>query len=151
MTELIELARAPGVLLLAIVIFSIAPGLVLRLTVLLYPKNDERRKELIAELYAMPRLQRPFWVGEQFETAIFDGLQARRVDKRRTVLIYLVNELENDNLRAELMGHLRDPDKFNSYVYRILKEAPSRVAKKNWPGIAMSVSIYVAARHRQSR
>ncbi|WP_146044344.1 hypothetical protein [Amycolatopsis sp. BJA-103] len=78
MVELIELAGAPSLLLTAILIYGFAPGFALRLTILLYPKNDDRRKELLADLYKMPRLQRPFWVAEQIETAIFDGVLAYR-------------------------------------------------------------------------
>ena len=33
------------------------------------------RIELVAELYAVPRIQRPLWVAEQLETALFEGLE----------------------------------------------------------------------------
>lgn len=49
-------------LLLVVVVFGFAPGLCLRLIVLAYPREDSRRDELIAELYAVPRIQRPLWV-----------------------------------------------------------------------------------------
>jgi hypothetical protein len=45
--------------------------------VLAYPRDDPRRAELIAELYAVPRIQRPLWVAEQLETALFEGLKLR--------------------------------------------------------------------------
>ena len=33
--------------------------------------------ELIAELYAVPRVGRPFWVAQQLEVALFEGLGHR--------------------------------------------------------------------------
>src|SRR5271154_5468069 len=62
---------------IAILVFGFAPGPVLRLILLMYPKGDPRRKELIGELYAVPRIERPFWVAEQFEIAFFEGLRHR--------------------------------------------------------------------------
>ncbi|MFG1643884.1 PadR family transcriptional regulator [Amycolatopsis sp. NPDC049252] len=56
------------------------PRIRLRVTVLLYPKGDGRRRELLAELYVMPRFARPFWVAEQFETAL---LAAERAEAAR--------------------------------------------------------------------
>ena len=46
-------------LVLVVVVFGFAPGVCLRLIVLAYPRSDPRRGELIAELYAVPRMQRP--------------------------------------------------------------------------------------------
>ncbi|MEV5718037.1 hypothetical protein AB0L41_29465 [Amycolatopsis mediterranei] len=77
MTELLDGVKLPGTLLVAVLIFGFVPGFVLRIAVLLYPRNDERRRELLAELYAMPRIVRPFWVAEQFETALFEGARER--------------------------------------------------------------------------
>jgi hypothetical protein len=54
-----------------------APRLVLRLLLLAYPKNDPRRDELMAELRAIPRIERPFWVAEQTELALAEGLPRR--------------------------------------------------------------------------
>jgi hypothetical protein len=62
---------------MAILVFGFAPGAVLRLLLLIYPRGNPRRKELIGELYAVPRVERPFWVAEQFEIAIFEGLRDR--------------------------------------------------------------------------
>ncbi|MGH2843465.1 MAG: hypothetical protein ACRDKL_07770, partial [Solirubrobacteraceae bacterium] len=45
--------------------------------VLAYPRTDPRRAELIAELYAVTRIQRPLWVAEQLEVALFEGLGNR--------------------------------------------------------------------------
>lgn len=39
--------------------------------------DHPRRQELLGELYAYPRIERPFWVTEQLETALFEGLPGR--------------------------------------------------------------------------
>lgn len=77
MTELIEAVTSWPSLLLVLVAFGFAPGFCLRLIVLAYPRGDPRRAELIAELYAVPRIQRPLWVAEQLEVALFEGLAHR--------------------------------------------------------------------------
>jgi hypothetical protein len=46
----------------ALVVFGFAPGAVLRLIVLAYPRDDPRRRELLGELYGVPWIERPFWV-----------------------------------------------------------------------------------------
>src|SRR5262249_8212633 len=61
----------------ALLVYGFAPGALLRLIVLLYPRKHPRRRELIGELYAYPRIMRPFWVAEQLETALFEGLHDR--------------------------------------------------------------------------
>jgi hypothetical protein len=61
----------------ALLVFGFAPGAVLRLIVLAYPRDDPRRRELLGELYAVPRIERPFWVIEQLEVALFEGLRGR--------------------------------------------------------------------------
>lgn len=58
-------------------VFGCTPGFCLRLLILAYPRSDPRRTELIAELYTVPRIQRPLWVAEQLETALFEGLPHR--------------------------------------------------------------------------
>lgn len=59
--------------LLALLIFGFAPGMVLALVVKLLNKEDPRRRELQAELYAVPRWERPFWVCQQFEVGLREG------------------------------------------------------------------------------
>jgi hypothetical protein len=66
-------------LALALLVFGFAPGLLLRLIVLAFPKDDARRAELRGELYNVPRFERPFWVAEQMEIALFEGLRDRIV------------------------------------------------------------------------
>src|SRR5580704_16359925 len=61
----------------ALLVFGFAPGVVLRLIVLFYRRGNPRRQELLGELYAVPRIERPFWVAEQPEVALFEGLSDR--------------------------------------------------------------------------
>lgn len=63
-------------------VFGFFPGFVLRLLVLLYPADDPRRRELIAELYVLGRMERIEWVFQQLETALFEGVSARREQRR---------------------------------------------------------------------
>ena len=78
MTDLLESLASPWTFLFVVFTFGLAPGLTLRSIVLLYPPGDARRKELIAELYAVPRIERPVWVAQQLETALFEGIASRR-------------------------------------------------------------------------
>lgn len=74
-----DLLSAPGALGafgLAVLLFGFAPGLVLAAVVRLIPDID-RRRELQAELYEVPRWERPFWVAQQFEVALRLGLSPR--------------------------------------------------------------------------
>jgi DNA-binding transcriptional MerR regulator len=64
-------------LAIALLVFGFAPGAVLRLIVLAFPRDDPRRRELLGDLYAVPRIERPFWVIEKLELAIFEGLRGR--------------------------------------------------------------------------
>jgi len=64
-------------LVLALFVFGFAPGLMLRLIVLAYSRDDPRRHELRGELYHVPRFERPFWVMEQLELALVEGLGQR--------------------------------------------------------------------------
>ena len=77
MAELREVVAFWPSLVLAVIVFGFAPGFCLRLIVLAYPRSDPRRGELIAELYAVPSIQRPLWVAQQLEVALFEGLGHR--------------------------------------------------------------------------
>lgn len=79
MAELLDVVTSPWNLLWALLVFGLALGLCLRLVVLAYPRNDPRRDELVAELYAVPRIQRPLWVAEQLEVALFESLSTPRI------------------------------------------------------------------------
>jgi hypothetical protein len=63
--------------LVVIFVYGIFPQWILRALVHVWPKDDPRRTELLGELYEVPRIQRPFWVAEQLEAALADGLVAR--------------------------------------------------------------------------
>ncbi len=73
MGELLGVPGGLGAFGLALLIFGFLPGLVLSLIVRLIPDLD-RRRELQAELYEVPRWEQPFWVVQQFEVAIRVGL-----------------------------------------------------------------------------
>jgi hypothetical protein len=77
MAELFEAVASWRTLLVVLLVFGVAPGLVLRLIVLLYPKSHPRRKELVAELYVVPRWERPLFVAEQLEVGLTEGVPAR--------------------------------------------------------------------------
>jgi hypothetical protein len=77
--DIVDVLSSWPAFLLALLVFGLAPGLVLRVIVLAFPRDDPRRKELIAELYAVPRIERPFWVMEQLEVALCEGLWGRIV------------------------------------------------------------------------
>ena len=62
---------------ISLVVFGFAPGAVLRLIVLAFPRDDPRRRELLGELYAVPWIGRPFWVFQQLEVGLFEGLPGR--------------------------------------------------------------------------
>jgi hypothetical protein len=64
-------------LLAVVVVFGFAPGAALRLIVLAFPRSDPRRRELLAELRAVPRLERPMWIAEQLEVALAEGVAGR--------------------------------------------------------------------------
>jgi len=66
-------------LVFALFVFGFAPGLLLRLIVLAFPKNHPRRAELRGELDNVPWFERPFWVADQMEVALFEGLRSRLV------------------------------------------------------------------------
>jgi hypothetical protein len=109
---------------IALLIFGFAPGAVLRLIVLAFPRDDPRRRELLGELYAVPRIERPFWVIEQLEVGLFEGLRSRfarrehdpgRVleDRVRDILVRTVTErLLDSGIRPQqiraAVSHLRD-------------------------------------------
>lgn len=62
---------------MAVVIFSLVPDFVLRLFVLIYPRGEDRRKELIGELARRPRWERPFWVAEHLAMIVTEGCGER--------------------------------------------------------------------------
>ena len=90
MSEFLSVLASPWSFVLVLVVFGIAPGLLTRLITLMYPKGHPRRAELVAEIYAVPRMKRPMWVAEQLELGLSEGLgerlrgvRARRAARRR--------------------------------------------------------------------
>lgn len=79
MTSLIFHAVSWPVLLIALLVFGFAPGAVLRFIVLAFDRSDPRRRELLGELHNVPRIERPFWVAEQMEVALAEGLGGRLI------------------------------------------------------------------------
>lgn len=77
MASLLETVASWRSLLLVLLVFGFAPGFCLRLIVLAYPPDHPRRRELLAELYAVPTHLRPLWVAMQLEVALFEGLGDR--------------------------------------------------------------------------
>jgi hypothetical protein len=84
----------------ALLVFGFAPGAVLRLIVLLYPRDHPRRRELLGELYACPRIERPFWVAEQLGTALFEGLPGRFAARRAKRLVHALVFISNPGDQA---------------------------------------------------
>jgi hypothetical protein len=70
-------------LAVSLVVFAIAPGVVLRCLLLAWPRDDPVRAELLADLAMLPFRERPFFVASQIPNAVFDGLATRiRVARR---------------------------------------------------------------------
>jgi hypothetical protein len=80
MSEMIQSLSDWRLLLVALVIFGFFPGLGARLVAMTYRRGDPRRDEIIAEVYAVPRWERPFWVFEQLERAFSEGARERLYD-----------------------------------------------------------------------
>jgi len=104
MTGMIAQLLAWPTLSIALLVFGFAPGVVLRLIVLFYPRGHLRRRELLGELYAVPRIERPFWVVEQLEIALFEGLRDRArawlLRRKRTE----IDEQGSLRLRISVLG-----------------------------------------------
>lgn len=78
-TEMISAVVSWPTLGVLLFVFGFAPGAVLRLIALAFHRDDPRRQEMLAEVHAVSRLERPFWVAEQLEVAICEGLWGRVV------------------------------------------------------------------------
>lgn len=97
MTEILSFLASPRALAVALLLLLVAPGPLVRCLVRIYPRDDPRRSELLAELPAVPFSERPFWVLEQVETVLVDGLpsRVRRLRQRRS---------QRRSLRARLLA-----------------------------------------------
>lgn len=80
MSDILQTLLTWPLALVALGVFGFFPGLFARLIALSFRKGDPRRKELIAEVYAVPRWERPFWVAEQLERALSEGAWERIYD-----------------------------------------------------------------------
>jgi hypothetical protein len=74
--------------LVVLLVFGFAPGALLRLIVLAFRRDDPRRSEMLAELHRVPRLERPIWVVEQLEVALFEGIGERVLGVATGRIIY---------------------------------------------------------------
>lgn len=70
-------------LLLVLLLFGFAPGLILRLALWAYPRDHPDRAELLGEYYAVPFHDRPLFVAAGCERALCDGLTARVSETRQ--------------------------------------------------------------------
>jgi hypothetical protein len=77
MASLISQVISWPTLAISLLVFGLAPGAVLRLIVLLFPRDDPRRRELVGELYRVPWIERPIWVVGKLELALSEGLGGR--------------------------------------------------------------------------
>jgi Uncharacterized protein conserved in bacteria (DUF2314) len=77
MGELLDAVVNWRIGLVVLLVFGFAPGAVLRLIALAYHRDDPRRSEMLAELYTVPWLERPLWVAQHLERALFEGLWER--------------------------------------------------------------------------
>jgi hypothetical protein len=77
------LGGSVGVLVAVLVGFGFAPGAAARLIARMFPKEDPRRAEVVAEVYTIPRWDRPFWILEQLERSIFEAIPARLRSRER--------------------------------------------------------------------
>lgn len=80
MSELLNTLVDLKAFLLVLIVFGVAPGVVVRLMSFAFHRDDPRRQEMRAEFYAVPRLSRPLWVAEQVEVVIFEGLRDRAIN-----------------------------------------------------------------------
>jgi hypothetical protein len=112
---------------IALVVFGFVPGTVLRLIVLAFPRDDPRRRELLAELHAVPRLERPFWVAEQLELALFEGIWGRLV---WAATGRIIDRWYLDDSVAEL--HRTDPEMYGLSDEEIAAIEPGTVVKLNF-------------------
>lgn len=117
MSELLDGVNVLNTLLVSVAVFSLAPHAVLNLVVMLYPKSHPRRAELRAEVHAVPRWQKPFWVAEQLCTVAVEAVPLR--------FSALVRRLSRRSLRPEaarlqaLMKEVLSTKQRDVLVYRV--------------------------------
>jgi len=117
--------------LIALLVFGFAPGAVLRLILLAFRRDDPRRRELLAELYAVPRIERPFWVFEQLEVALFEGIweRVRAATRVFTIAMLFFAAAFYEVLRSDLVVAIRGRAS-NAAPTRRPRQRPKRKKKK---------------------
>lgn len=97
--SLAELASRGTLIGVIVVVFLLgaAPVFAIRCIARVYPKGHARRKELVGEMDHVKRLARTLelwrWLGEQFATAICDGVPARWATRKGAATAMVVNDL----------------------------------------------------------
>jgi hypothetical protein len=142
MSGLIDAVISWPTFALILVVFGFAPGALLRLIVLAFPRDDPRRQELRAELYAVPRIERPFWVAEQLEVALFEGLWNRLA---RAITRRMINRMR----RALIVGgrwHARVPGPIlGSLLYCIPRGVRERLWAAALDGVHLENYVDISA------
>ncbi len=140
MDSLIVHVLAWPTFLVALLVFGFTRGALLRLIVLLYDRDHPRRRELLGELYNVPRIERPFWVAEQFETALFDGLGGRLAAWRAKRTIPAIVLISQPGRGTMVKWELRLPAELPTEIRRV----PSQLTKKLVPAISRAVETGTA-------
>jgi hypothetical protein len=81
---------------LALLIFGVLPGPVLRFLLAFYPKDHPRRAQIRGDFDAISEYwKRPFFVAETLELAVFEGLcqRVQQIDRWRLIEAVLVGFL----------------------------------------------------------
>lgn len=138
--ELLSINGAVGAFLLSLLVFGLAPGLILAAIVRLIPDHD-RRRELQANLYDVPRWEQPYWVMQQLEVAI-------RVGVFPELAWYWGRYVwHRCKIRSGLQAHLKWPDSFqipdheDKELLRPGDRAKLMWAVRGMPGERMWVTI----------
>jgi hypothetical protein len=122
----------------ALLVWGFAPGALLRLIVLLYGRDHPQRRELPGELYGVPRIERPFWVAEQLEAALFEGLGGR-IAARRTIpaLVHIAQPGRGRMVQWEMRlpaglpaGSRRAPSQVKALVPAVSRAVATGTAKQ---------------------
>ncbi len=141
-------------------VFGFAPGAVLRLIVLAYHRDDERRAELVGELYSVPRVNRPMWVAEQLEVALFEGIGERlwwAAAGRITYRWRLISGVERNRLYPESFWIPSEQEKKSlragdtvKLVFELKKDGGdrmwvliTRIGKHRHHGVLMNTAVMI--------